>query len=1197
MLHYPILPLPNCAHALVCVLALVLIPSAVRSQHVPLPGSPITREIEPSESHSYKFRLERDELIELTLSAQDLKLRLRIVADDGNTLAEVIHRRYGSLTWNFIPPKDGEYEVQVFSLERSTPRRQYRLTIAGTKAATEDDRKAVLAATDFYRAEALRLEPENSDLTRAIEGYHLAAVAWQRRRHWTAAADAWQQIGEVHFSRGDYKNALRAFSEALQLSQRADDLFLTITQQAQLGYVYLYLGDLKKASDFFDRCQRGLSRMVETEASTRELLEAQIQNNYGEVEYGRGNLKASLDFFARALTHWKKLDDRRGMALAHLNSGYSYLDSGSVNEATEEFDQALRLWRETVDSRGEALTLTAQGNLFSLLGDNYAALTVHREARDIFRRIGDQQGEAVTSNGLGKVFEDLNRKQEAIDDYSLALRINHSIGNRDFEGVSAYYLGRVWRDLGDLPQALEYYQSSLALSRQGGKSRMATLALMDIAAIYVKQQRIDAALGIYQQSLAFYKKIADLRRQAFTHQGLGELFRVRGQSEAALQEYGLGLHLFQQIKDPQGQAESLYWLARLSQEQGRLNEAQAESQESIDIIEIQRARVIGQNWRSSYFASVRRYFELYVDILMQLDRQKPDQGFAALALAASERARARSLVDLLTETQSEIRRDVDPVLLARERQLRQQLSATAAYQIKTLNGARPETESADIELKIRNLNIEYDVVQAQIKAQSPAYAQLSQPSALNLNQIQTDLKQDKDTILIEYMLGDERSYAWLVTPNTLIARELPGRRTLENLTAEVYQSLTARQQQPNEDSSKYHDRYTAAEERFCPSSTQLTQLLLGPFKSLLNNQRLLVVADGNLQYIPFDALPLPAENDSGRICRLDAEPPDYVPLLTAHEVVHLPSFSSLTTLRRLGSSSSRPAREVAVWADPVFESDDPRIAAYLRKPLVPPDQKVTVIGTTQSQRSSAPVLVDSDLPPTRLLATEEEAQSVMRFAPAGVSILLTGFAANRESALSRDLQDYRILHFATHGIINSRYPSLTGLLLSTIDERGQSQNGLLQLHDIYGLRLNADLVVLSGCQTGLGEQLSGEGLVGLTQGFLYAGSRSVVVSLWDVQDKTTATLMANFYQAMLKDGDAPADALHEAKLKMYQQGQFRPPYYWSAFVIQGEYRSQPASWRQVLQSRLLWSGLVLSSVVAWLLWSWWKRRRQSQLSP
>ncbi|MFY9620642.1 MAG: CHAT domain-containing protein [Pyrinomonadaceae bacterium] len=1156
---------------------------AVNSQ-TPLPvGASITAEISAGESNSYEFWLQRDQLIQFTLSSQDLNLRMHIVAADGNTLAEVVHRRYGSLTWTFIAPQQGKYQLNVFSLEQAAPRRQYQLSVDSVKVATELEKKAGSAAASFFRAEGFRLKSDDSNLTRAIEDYRSAAVAWQRIGNWGEAAEAWQQMGEVHFSRGSYQDALRAFEKASQLSARSADGLLTIEQQARIGYVQIYLGNLEKASELFDRCKKTLGKVKDAEASRQERFEAQLQNNYGEIEYGRGNLKGSLGFFARALAQWTRVGDRRGMALAHLNSGHSYMDSGRVDEVASEFDQALRLWREVGDWRGEALTLTAQGNLFSQLGDNYAALTAHRAARAIFRRIGDLQGEAVTSNGLGKVFEDLNRKREATDEYSLALRLNHSIGNRAFEAVSAYYLGRVWRDLGDLPRALEFYTTSLALSREGGKSRMATLALMDIAGIYVKQWKLDTAAGIYEETLAFYKKIADLRRQAFTHQGLGELLRLRGRTELATQEYRLALDLFQRIKDPQGQAESLYWLARLSQEQGRLNEAMTVSQESIKIIEIQRARVIGQNWRSSYFASVRRHFELYVDILMQLDSQRPGQGFAALALAASERARARSLVELLNETQSEIRRGVDPALLARERQLRQQLSAAAAYQTKTLNGPHQEIDGVEIELKIRDLNIEYDTIQAQIKAQSPGYDQLHQPSSLNLSQIQAELKQDQDTVLIEYMLGDERSYAWLVTPDSLITRELPGRHTLEPLAAEVYHSIAARQQQPDEDAAKYHERYTAAEQRFCPSSTRLTQLLLGPFRTLLKRQRLLIVADGSLHYIPFEALPLPAENDSGKVCELDALTTDYFPVLTAHEVVHLPSFSCLATLRRISSTSSRPAREVAVWADPVFESDDSRIAAYLREPIVPRELKADGIETTQA-------------PPTRLLATGEEAQSVMRFAPAGASMLLTGFAANRESTLNRSLQDYRILHFATHSIVNSRYPSLSGLLLSTIDERGQSQNGLLQLHDIYGLRLNADLVVLSGCQTGLGEQISGEGLTGLTQGFLYAGSRSVVVSLWDVQDKSTANLMANFYQAMLKDGAAPAEALHQAKLAMYRQRGSRPPFYWSAFIIQGEYRSPPRSWLRVLQSHSSWSALILFSIMAWLLWAWWKRRRQSQPS-
>jgi tetratricopeptide (TPR) repeat protein len=987
---------------MVFALAVCAVSSLAEAQPASLQtGSSIAREIAFSETHRFEFALKSEQLITLTIFAQDLNLSLRIVAGNGNSVEEIVYRRPGPLTWSFIAQQEGQYQLVITSLELSTQPRSYQLKVEQITSATQRDKKAALAAADFFGAEVLRLKPETADTTRALQRYHLAALAWQQQAQWAEAAGAWQQIGEVHFEQGNYQEALRAFETALQLSKWGNDSLLTTTQVINIGYVHVYLGNLEKASEFFDESKTKLSAGSLGQALLRKRLEAQLQNNYGEVEYGRGNLKRSLYFFARSVSLWQEVDDRSGLALIHLNAGYSYLDSGSVNEATVEFEQALKLWREVGNWRGEARTLTAQGNLYTLLGDNYAALIAHRLARDIFRRIGDQQGEAVTSNGLGKVFEDLNRKQEAIDNYSIALRLNQAIGNKDFEAVSGYYLGRVSRDLGDLARALEYYERSLALSRQSGKSRMAALALMDIAAVYVKQQRFADARRIYEQTLILYKQIADLRRQALIHQGVGELLRIQGQLAQAASEYQQGLDLFQQIKDQQGQAESLYWLARLAQEQGHLNEALADSQKSIELLEIQRARLLGQNWRSSYFASVRRHFELYVDILMQLDRQQPQRGFAALALEASERARARSLLELLAETQSEIRRGVDPALVGRERQLRQQLSAKAAYQLKTLNTTRPNAETADIELEIRNLVAEYDFVQAQIRAQSPAYARLIQPSTVGLTQIQATLKGDKNTLLVEYMLGDERSYVWLVTPTTLIARELAGRSTLENLAREVYQSLTARQRQPNEDLSHYHDRYTAAEERFCPSATQLSQLLLGPLRSFLNEQRLLVVADGNLQYIPFDALPLPAAAGSGQVCRLDAEPPNYVPLLTAFEVVSLPSFSSLAILRLIGASSPRPAREIAVWADPVFESDDPRIATGLTSPSA---QKAAG-PAPPLQPTNRPVFVDPPEPATRLLATEEEAQSIMRFAPGGLSVVLTGFAANREDALHLDLQN------------------------------------------------------------------------------------------------------------------------------------------------------------------------------------------------
>jgi CHAT domain-containing protein len=168
--------------------------------------------------------------------------------------------------------------------------------------------------------------------------------------------------------------------------------------------------------------------------------------------------------------------------------------------------------------------------------------------------------------------------------------------------------------------------------------------------------------------------------------------------------------------------------------------------------------------------------------------------------------------------------------------------------------------------------------------------------------------------------------------------------------------------------------------------------------------------------------------------------------------------------------------------------------------------------------------------------------------------VVTGFEANRETVINSDLSRYQIVHFATHGLINDEHPELSGILLSSVNKSGEQEKGFFQLHDIYNLNLSAKLVVLSACSTGLGKDVKGEGLIGLTRGFMYAGSKGVVASLWKVDDRATAELMGYFYEAMLKDNLPPAAALRMAKEKLRRQKQWREPYFWAAFVLQGEYR-------------------------------------------
>jgi CHAT domain-containing protein len=274
-----------------------------------------------------------------------------------------------------------------------------------------------------------------------------------------------------------------------------------------------------------------------------------------------------------------------------------------------------------------------------------------------------------------------------------------------------------------------------------------------------------------------------------------------------------------------------------------------------------------------------------------------------------------------------------------------------------------------------------------------------------------------------------------------------------------------------------------------------------------------------------------------------------VPLLVEHEIVNLPSASTLGVLRKELNDRKIAPKAIAVLAAPVFSKDDPRLKSSSGQ-----------VSSTQLEKSNLNrralerSATTANVTFKRLPFSRQEAEQILALVPAAQRMQALDFAANRAIATSPQLQDYRIVHFATHGILNSQQPQLSGVVLSLLDEKGVYQNGFLQLLDIFNLKLPAELVVLSACETGLGEQVRGEGLVGLTRGFMYVGSSRVLVSLWSVDDKATSELMAKFYQKMLQGGVNPAAALRAAQLEMWQQKQWQAPYYWAAFTLQGEWR-------------------------------------------
>ncbi len=302
----------------------------------------------------------------------------------------------------------------------------------------------------------------------------------------------------------------------------------------------------------------------------------------------------------------------------------------------------------------------------------------------------------------------------------------------------------------------------------------------------------------------------------------------------------------------------------------------------------------------------------------------------------------------------------------------------------------------------------------------------------------------------------------------------------------------------------------------------MTRLVLGPVAALLGSKRLAIVADGALEYVPFAALPNPLSN------RL---------LIADHEIASLPSASALAILRQETGARKPAPRTVAVLADPVFRPDDPRTIGARAAPAV----------RSGGERAGGSL--------ARLPGTRREAAAILAQVPSTARKQAFDFDASRATATSAELASYRIVHFATHAVLDTEHPELSGVVLSLVNKDGSPQDGFLRLHDIYNLKLPVEMVVLSACQTALGKEIRGEGLVGLTRGFMYAGAPRVVASLWKVDDKATAELMKRFYQGMLGSRRlAPAAALRAAQIEVSRQKQWQAPYYWAAFVLQGEWR-------------------------------------------
>jgi CHAT domain-containing protein/tetratricopeptide (TPR) repeat protein len=954
-------------------------------------------------------------------------------------------------------------------------------------------------------------------------------------------------IGRVYSDLGDQQKAIDYYRQALPLSQAAENRPLEAETLNNIGVAYERSGEFEKALDYYEK-----SLPIRMELSDLS-AEADTLNSIGYVHNELGESQKALAYHQQALSLSQAAHDLAREAGTLNNIGFLFHKSGERQKALEYYTRALEVSRAAGDRLAEATTLDNVGMLYSSSGEVQKGLDSLMQGLEIRRALNELKGEANSLNNIGSIYDGLGEMQKALDFFQQALAIIQTGKDRGAEAMALHNIGSVYMSTGEKQKALDYFEKALPLRRVVHDRAGEATTLNNIGYVYFRYgspEEKRKALAYFQQALPLFRAVGDRGGESFALTNIGAvyLFDLLDMSKAL--EFNLqALSLARAMGNRSDEALVLANLSATRFLQGNLPEARARIEEAIAIVESIRTKIGSQQLRASYFATVNDYYGFYIDLLMGQHRQQPSEGHDVEALQVSERARARALLETLAEANADIRQGVDPGLVERERALQRQLNAKAEAQMKLLSNRHSEEQTKTTAQEIEALTTEFQRVESEIRQTSPRYAALTQPQPLTLKEIQTQVLDD-DTLLLEYSLGEERSYLWAVTPNSMKSYELPKRDEIERAARRVYDLLNARNKPvKGETKEQWQARIAQADGDIPAAAAALSRMVLAPVAPQLGKKRLVIVADGSLQYIPFAALPAPYSDAAAATSRA---------LIVEHEIVSLPSASTLAVIRREVAGRKPAPKTVVALADPVFVKNDERVKGSPRETkesantASPPAESVKELELIEATEDIG--IANGELKVPRLPGSRKEAQEIVAMVAPGESKLALDFEASRALASSAELSQYRYVHFSTHGFLNSVHPELSGIVFSLVNERGEAQDGFLRAHEVFNLKLPAEVVVLSACKTGIGKEVKGEGLVSLTRGFMYAGAPRVVVSLWSVSEMGTTELMVRFYREMIQKGKRPADALRAAQISLMQEKRWASPFYWAGFALQGEWR-------------------------------------------
>jgi CHAT domain-containing protein/tetratricopeptide (TPR) repeat protein len=923
------------------------------------------------------------------------------------------------------------------------------------------------------------------------------------------AARAWNRAGRFQLMLNKPNEAIATYRKARDVNR--SDVQMRVDSLNGLAAAHKHLDQCADANSVLARAisLSKRNRYVEGHAEALLIRPFCLSNKIQALQDAEESLKL-----------WQSTNLKLGQAKAYLVVGEHQMIQNNLVEAGRNYEIAQHLWEELNVPNQVAEALINLGFIEFRKGAWQASISFYIQAQQL---IVDEAAEPYMMGqmkaGLAEAFIEsglpstgLERFREALEYYRQMNSPGPVISMQWGIGAAHYYIG-------NYAEALGILKTTRAEARAREKFTVAAYCDEFTGRSYYELQDYPAALRHYQAALDGFMLSKNPREVARTVALMGRVYQQLGNFQSARTHYLRALASFQKLSDQVNASATLYALGSLELEQNSIDAAEDHLRQSIDMTEAMRRVSRSSDLTTAFSARIHERYEKYIDCMMRKYQSTQSQDLVKDAFQTSELSRARSLAELLRATQANLFPGLDPQLAAQEKRLRAYLNENENAKIRLLSGKYEAAELKALESEYQRLKAEYDQLIQDIRSRNPSYEQVIQPTAWDLRKIQEKVIADDQTVLLEYSLGSEKSYVWAVTRSGITNYELPNEKTIDPVARRVHKLLSS-------------PPLNGSDTELASAAQELAVMILSPVTEHLNKRRIILVADGVLNYVPFQILPSPSSNKL---------------LVDDAEIINAPSASIFGDLQQEAMNRQPAANLLAAFGDPVFATD------YQSKDAEKNEQ---LIATAQLRSALRDSNLNNDAfnrqALSRLFYAKHELDSLGEVA-GEKGLIVREYDATRDRFLQTDLTQFAILHLVTHGYFNPKHPQNSGFVLSDIDRDQKQMPGFVGLREIYELRAPVLLVVLSACQTALGENVRGEGVIGMTRGFMHAGASSVVASLWEVDDNATAELMKLFYNNMLKRGMKTGEALRAAQNTIRQRPEWRSPHYWAAFTLQGEY--------------------------------------------